>query len=104
MSDVIPKNIVFEFNVKELNGRGYDRGIVSLVADGKRMDKYDAENHSFFTKKVIDLFKLGVNGVEIVNTGKHSYRFEGPRVARLDDLGERGGYHQIIRVEYNLIE
>jgi hypothetical protein len=49
--------------------------------------------------KLFGLFRYGVRRVE---TQKGIYRLENEPTAKLDDFGERGGYHPRIRVEYHL--
>jgi hypothetical protein len=104
----IPLHLVFEYNFSEILMRNERTPeIVSLKIDDRNilpgeLELLSNEPNQLFNRDELLLFRLGIFGIERVVTSKGVYDRVGKPSARLDDLGERGDYYQIVTVEYQL--
>jgi hypothetical protein len=111
----VPKTLVLEYDLNEFRREPHSpdiRNILTLTLDDCKLDRtyqggLDEENLFYnkgfpFERDELELFEVGIFGITEVKTKIGIYRKEKSE-ARLDDLGERGGNHSILRLEYKLI-
>jgi hypothetical protein len=102
-----PKSIIIEYFLDGvLRDPKSDSNVLKLSIDGRNIphDVFSKwfSNDGFLGIEDWELFEATVFGIQKVRTSRGTYKLRDSPEIRSDDLGERGGYYRIVKVNLEL--